>query len=416
MKRYKAFFFTLFLIPAVTAAQQDNGSGSFPNLYIDCRSCDITYIRTNVTFVNYVRDQSDADVYLRIDDLRTAGGGREYTLIFSDIGMQNERSDTLRYVSPSTDSSDERRRGLTRYIKIGLIPFITQTAAIEHIDIYYEEQEADPTAEVGEITDPWNNWVFDIDARSWMSGEKTRKDFSFFGGIYANRITPEWKIRMRVRGEAEQDRVELSEGLRVSNRNWGEFWSLYAYSLTDHLSAGLFADASFSTYRNIALDMSISPALEYNVFPYGEYSERRFLIVYQISPSYRKYFDTTIFNKNKEFIARQSLSVNIRYDRRWGRFRSNVSGSHFFHDTSLNRLNFNTSLDMRIVKGLSLSISGRYSLINDQIALRRGDATDEEVLLGLQQRATSYSYGFSLGFSYTFGSIYNNVVNPRFLY
>ena len=111
---------------------------------------------------------------------------------------------------------------------------------------------------------------------------------------------------------------------------------------------------------------------------------------------------------------RKSLSFEIEYDRRWGRFRNNISGSHFFHDTSLNRLNFNTSLDVRIVTGFSLSISGRYSLINDQIALRAGDATDEEVLLGLQQQATSYSYGLSLGLSYTFGSIYNNVVNPRF--
>ncbi len=414
MFRRIAVIFLFLLIPEVVLAQSDSGQNSIPNVYLDCGSCDITYIRTNVTFVNYVRDQSDAAIYLLINDLRTAGGGREYTLIFSDIGVTQGRSDTLRYVSPSTDSGDERRRGLTRYIKIGLVPFVIGTEAMESLDVFYEEPDGE-NIEPGVIEeDPWNNWVFDINARTWMSGEKTEKEFSFYGGVFAERITPMWKIRMRARGEAEQDRIELSDGTRITNRSWGEYWGLYAYSLKEHLSAGLYTRTNFSTYNNIAWSVSASPALEYNMFPYTEYSERRFLISYRFSPSYRNYFETTIFDKEKELIFQQELEVNVRYDRRWGRFSTNVSGSHYFHDTSLNRLNFNTSLNVRIVRGFSVSFSGRYSLINDQIALRKGDFTDEEILLGLQQQATSYSYGFSFGLSYTFGSIYNNVVNPRF--
>ena len=37
-----------------------------------------------------------------------------------------------------------------------------------------------------------------------------------------------------------------------------------------------------------------------------------------------------------------------------------------------------------------------------------------EVLLQLRELKTSYRYDISVGLSYTFGSIYNNVVNPRF--
>jgi hypothetical protein len=37
-----------------------------------------------------------------------------------------------------------------------------------------------------------------------------------------------------------------------------------------------------------------------------------------------------------------------------------------------------------------------------------------EVLLRLRELATEYSFDFGVGLSYTFGSIYNNVVNPRF--
>ena len=41
-------------------------------------------------------------------------------------------------------------------------------------------------------------------------------------------------------------------------------------------------------------------------------------------------------------------------------------------------------------------------------------ATTEEILLRLRQLATDYSYYTSVGFSYRFGSAFNNVVNPRF--
>jgi hypothetical protein len=69
---------------------------------------------------------------------------------------------------------------------------------------------------------------------------------------------------------------------------------------------------------------------------------------------------------------------------------------------------------VRLVQGLSLNLSGHVSSINDQIYLPRDGASDEEILVQQRERATSYKYSVSLGLSYTFGSIFNNVVNPRF--
>jgi len=40
-------------------------------------------------------------------------------------------------------------------------------------------------------------------------------------------------------------------------------------------------------------------------------------------------------------------------------------------------------------------------------------ATPEEIIARQQALATHYSYFTGFGLSYTFGSIYNNVVNPR---
>ena len=44
----------------------------------------------------------------------------------------------------------------------------------------------------------------------------------------------------------------------------------------------------------------------------------------------------------------------------------------------------------------------------------KGNLTREEVLLRQSQLATTYRAFIYMGISYTFGSVLNNVVNPRF--
>jgi hypothetical protein len=414
-RRITVIFF-LLILPQALLAQGNDSQNSIPNVYLDCGSCDFSYIRTNVTFVNYVRDQSDANIYILINDLGTAGGGREYTLVFSDINMEMNRSDTLKYVSPSTDSGDERRRGLTRYIKVGLVPFVSSTRAMETLDVFYEEPDGDETN--GEtVEDPWNNWVFDIDVRSNMWGESSEFNFGLYNGIEAERITPVWKIRSRARGEIRRRNVELTDRTINVNRDWGQYWTMVAYTINDHASIGLFNNLNFSRTRNIALNAELSPAFEYNFFPYTEYEERRFIIQYSLSPAYRKYFNTTIFLKDSEFVMNQELSTRLRYDQRWGRVDIRVGGANYFHDLSINSLEINPSFNVRIVRGLSVSISGRYRLINDQLSLElpsEVDPNDPISIIEGVQRPTAYDYSLSFGLSYTFGSIYNNVVNPRF--
>ncbi len=71
-------------------------------------------------------------------------------------------------------------------------------------------------------------------------------------------------------------------------------------------------------------------------------------------------------------------------------------------------------LSVRILKGLSVRLRGGVARINDQLSLVRGEASEAEILLQLQELATSYNLDGEIGVTYTFGSIYNNIVNPRF--
>ena len=52
-------------------------------------------------------------------------------------------------------------------------------------------------------------------------------------------------------------------------------------------------------------------------------------------------------------------------------------------------------------------------LVRDQIFLPRSGISDEEVLLERRALETDSRFFLGFGFSYTFGSIYNNIVNSR---
>ena len=51
--------------------------------------------------------------------------------------------------------------------------------------------------------------------------------------------------------------------------------------------------------------------------------------------------------------------------------------------------------------------------MNDQLYLPRGDASDDEVLTRQRALATAFRLSGAVGLSFTFGSIYNSIVNPR---
>ena len=97
----------------------------------------------------------------------------------------------------------------------------------------------------------------------------------------------------------------------------------------------------------------------------------------------------------------------------WGNLDLRFDASQFIPDGYEYRLAIDGDADVRLFKGFSLSLSGSASRIRNQIYLPAEGATDEEVLLRLRQIATGYDYYFSVGISYTFGSVFNNAVNSR---
>ena len=179
-------------------------------------------------------------------------------------------------------------------------------------------------------------------------------------------------------------------------------------------SYGAFADVSSSTFRNIDLSAALYTGFEYNFFPYSESSRHMLRVNYGVGAKQNDYTETTIFDKDEELLFQQRLSLRFKLIQEWGNVGTSIHASSYLHDFDLNNVSINSNVRVRIVKGLSVNLRGGFSFIHDQVTLPKGEATLEETLLQQRQISTQFSYHGSVGLSYTFGSIYNNIVNPRF--
>lgn len=385
-----------------------------PNVFLDCsgRNCDIDFIRTEITFVNYVRDRENADVHILVTRESTGSGGREYVLDFIGLGKYKNRDTTLKYFSSPTDTSDQIRRGMVNVLKQGLIPFVSDTPLAEYISITYSGQEE--TKHQPEVRDKWNFWVFSTSLRGNLNLETQYKRYSYSVSFSANRTTEYMKFRFWANGNFDERRYDVDEGLYISRSNRKTIYSQLVKSMSDHWSWGGSVSLYTSTYDNAQLFSTVGPAVEYNVFPYAQANRRELRIQYRLNYSYRQYNEITIFQKMHEGLFSQSLQAVMEVKEPWGSMGFSLQGSNFFHDFSKNNFKMDAGLSFRVFKGFFFNVSGSYSRVRDQLALPASGASTEEILLELKRLATNYSARLEMGISYRFGSMYSNVVNPRF--
>ena len=189
---------------------------------------------------------------------------------------------------------------------------------------------------------------------------------------------------------------------------------LVVYSLADHWSLGVEAEANAATRTNQDLSLGLGPAFEYSIWPYEEAPRRSVRVRYQVGARYFDYEETTLFGFDTETRGVHELEVFLTQNQPWGSTFANVQASQFLHDGSKYRVSSGGFLSFRIFRGLSLRVNGRVEWIRDQIFLSAEGATDEEILLERLRLESDFDWNFGFGLSYQFGSIYNNVVNNRF--
>ena len=400
-----------------TAAAQSTADAI--NVFLDCDDCDHDFVRTEITFVNWMRERTVADVHILVSDQDTGGGGERYTLNFVGLRRFLSREDTLVFATTRDDSPDQVRRTINQAIRVGLVPFVASTnAGLKNLQVNWSAA-TDTASKTTPADDPWKAWVFSLGLRSNFNGEESQRFLNWNTEVEARRITAEQKIELELNSSFNRSGFDITEsdGSTREIKATQEYYNAEALavrSLGPHWSVGAQSEATQATFANINLGFNFGPAIEYSYWPYAEATRRSLVLRYSAGVRSHRYEQRTIYGKIEETHPAHSLTGEIGMKQRWGSLNFEARYSQFLHNTDFNNLFTFGRADLRLVKGFSVNFYASYSRVRDQISLPQEELTPEEVLLRQKELSTGFRYFGGVGVRYSFGSIFNNVVNPRF--
>ncbi|HEY0972725.1 MAG TPA: hypothetical protein VGE02_17275 [Gemmatimonadales bacterium] len=407
----------LILVATSLGAQEPADGGGLDRglrVFLDCDDgCDADYMQTETPWVAFVRDRADADVHVLVTRLGTGAGGMRYTAALVGLGRFAARRETVEFVSGPGEAEDLVRQGLTRAIQLGLVPFTLRTPAGSRLRLSIEDAQRDG-ASASAADDPWNAWVFEVGADASVEREERQNEVDIDAELGARRITERWKYGVSASGSFTRERFHLDDRVVTSTRESYSGGAVAVRSLGAHWGTGAQLSLGSSTFENTELALRVAPAVEYSVWPYTEATRRQLTLQYSLGVSSFDYREPTIFDRLSETRPTQAFVVGYDVRQPWGEADAELEAASFVDDLEQFRLVLDGGVDVRLVRGLSLELGGRASLIRDQLSIVKRDATPEEILLQRRALATDYRYDVRIGFNYTFGSIFNPVVNPRF--
>ena len=389
-------------------------SGSRLRVYLDCFDCFPSFLRDEIDWVDFVRDTNDADVTLLSSSRSTGGGGREITLRFFGHGEFEDHDHELRVVTLTGDTENLRRQAVLQTVAVGLLDYVAHRGIPATIDVSVAA-EARETAAAEDVDDPWNLWVFSVRGNGDFESEESRSEKGWNVNLTADRVTDEWVFGFGARVNRNTQTFDLDDGeeLVVKRRDGNVNWFL-GKSLGPHWTFGVDGRLSSSSFGNTKLSVETAPAIEFNVFPYREYATRQLRIQYNAGVEHVEYDEVTIFNKIEETLWRHEVSANLDQRQPWGTLRAGADFGQYLHDTSKYRVEVDGNVNVRLTRGLSVNFNANASRIRDQLSLPLDNASPEEVLLRVRELQSGFEVRYSFGITYSFGSIFNNIVNPRF--
>ncbi len=412
------FFYIVSLVtfPLIASHAQetgvnDPGKTAALRVYLDCDFFDRSFFIRSIPFVNFTRNQKLSQVYILVTTQHTGSGGHLFTIDYIGQETFEGKDQRLNFTSNQSDTEDIMREGLVHVIRMGLMPYVSQTDLSTSINITY-----DKAAEKAEkrITDPWNYWIFHINLNGDLGAEKSNKELTLSNSISAERITENWKFSSSFYYRHNQesyksDNEEINSTLRNS-----ELEFKLVKSLSSHLSLGFFARGEHSTYQNLDLQASVAPAVEYNFYPWNLSNRKILAIGYYLGYEYNRYLEETLYEKMMDQFIFGMLGVQARLIQPWGELDASLNFSHYYHNIKYHRIEADFDISYRVSKLLSFYVELRAESIHDQLYLPRGEASRDDILLQRRRLETNYSLGSEIGIRFTFGSIFNTIVNDRF--
>lgn len=398
-------------------------------VFLDCqggvRGCDRQFFVQEMGFVNWVRDRFDSDVHLLLTSLNAGNGGRQITVNFLGQKGYAGKMDTLVVSTLPNDADDVVRRELLRTFQLGLAPYVARTPIASRLRLTLANGFVAPTINPRAVKDRWNLWLYRVDGNVNASGEQLVRTTNLSSTLSAARTTDKWKINVGATGSynerdfkvfqtnrtnpALRDTVSVVVLQRAANAN-----ALFGRTINAHWTAGVKIAGGFSEVLNQKLNVRVSPAIEYNYFPWSEATRRQLTALYYVGPNYYQYYGRTVFDEVEETRFNHTLLLALTQRQKWGNTNLTLEGSQYLHDPNRNHVTLSGFVDLRLGRGFSLNFRGSASRVRDQIYIAANAQSERDILTQRQQLQTNFRYNMNVGIGYTFGSIYNTVVNQRF--
>ena len=398
---------------ASSASAQPAGPPAQLKVFLDCTDCFQDFMQAEVRFVDYVRDRAEADVHVLITAAETGSGGREFTLAFIGSAGFASVDQTLKTVTTSSDQEDVVRRQLATALRVGLLNYAVRDGVPPQLAVTVRMGSEEAPAAIAR--DRWNNWVFSLQGSGSVQGEESSRDRTVGLEIGADRITPDWKMSLGVEVDHQREEFDLDEEEPVKvERRERDFQWLLVKALGEHWSVGAEGDVESTTFDNTKLSIGAAPAIEYNLFPYSMYTRRQLRALYAAGVKHFRYYEETLFGTTEETLPEHQISLTFEQRERWGSLEARTEWSQYLHDLARTRLQVEGQVSIRIAKGLSIGAELEASRLRDQLFLPARGATPEEIFLRLRRLQSGYEYRVAMNVTYTFGSIFSSIVNPRF--
>jgi hypothetical protein len=383
------------------------------SVYLDCY-CDNDFIKRNIPYVDFFIDPNYANLHIIVKSERSGNGGSQVTFRFIGKDVFQGVNNTIQLNLLPNVTDDKRKKLYLETLEKGLFSYVIKTKEEKHLQIKYvgDSLRMDSVS----LKDPWNYWVSRISSNASVSGSEGLLRQYYYSSISINRVTEESKFLSSFSYSNDLTTYSYDDlNLKTKSESMSMYLT-YVKSIGDYFSIGGKSRYTKNTYYNLDASYRISPCIEYNFFPYSESSEHRFSIFYGIAATYNDYTDTTIYLKTKEIFPSHGIDIEYSNSQTWGSVYVGLSGDHIIDSDDMNKYNIGlfSSVRWNITKGFSFNYSARIGFDRKQIHLRSNGASYEELLLGLQDIKSDYSFSTSAGISYTFGSMKNNFVNPRF--
>lgn len=385
-------------------------------VFLDCRVgpwCREDFYVLALPWVDFTRDRIDADVQVLFRTLEAGGGGQSLSIAFLGRNRFLGRADTVSLTTLPNAAEDAVRRRVADAMKVVLAPWALRTAAGPRLRVDYDAPAAPPAA-AERTHDPWNLWVAQVGLNGNGNVQSRYRGTNLNGNVLLRRIAERYKFQGGAYFSSRFDRFRLSDTSTFTNRVRSVVgFARSVWAIDDHWSWAVVARYDYDEFRNTRAAWRAAPGIEYNVFPWRDAASRQLTVAWGPSLESFAYEDTTVFGRVREVRPRHVFTANLATRQSWGTTNVTLRAGQFLDDLAKSNVGLETNAQLRIVKGLALDIIAGASRVRDQLFLARGGLTEDQILVRQRALATNFEGFLAVGVSYTFGSIYNTVVNPR---